>query len=262
MGEFLLRFFKSCAKHDIFNLAANISFFAILALLPLFMIFFSITGYLLGSEAAVKEIVSEFADTIPGAGNVILSNLRNVISMRSSLGIFGILFLLITSTLIFASIERAFGVIFESGKRHFLKSRAISILVICIILLFFFIPPLVTFLEKTLANYGVILTISRYFSGKLFSFLLCLFSITTIIMLIANVKLSFRHALLGGAFFTGAAFVVKFVYYAYLGMAMKRYNLLYGSLSVFVLTTIWIYYLSVILMMAAELVANLARQKT
>jgi membrane protein len=70
-----------------------------------------------------------------------------------------------------------------------------------------------------------------------------------------------RYAMVGGVIFSVGIGVAKFLFSWYLGFAMTRYNVIYGSLTAVILTVVWIYYMSVVLLFSAEIVSELQHLK-
>lgn len=262
MKNFFADIFRSCRKHEIFNLAASISFFAVLALLPLSMIFMSVVGHVMGSGHIVTQLANVFTEVVPGAKDIFLSNIKNLVEIRSSLGIWGASFLFVMSIALFGSIENAFDKIFDSDKkRHFLLSRLLAILVICIILLFLFLPSSVTLLDRALVGYGFSIPLGRYFSGKLFFVVFAVASFMATVIIITNQRVYLRYALVGGIIYATGIAVAKFLFQSYISVTFTKYNIIYGSLTALILTVIWIYYVANILLISAEVVAQLNRRK-
>ena len=193
MKRFVVDIVKSCWKHDIFNLSANISFFAILALLPLLMIFVSVMGFVLGSHSIVGEIVNNVTDVIPGVDQILKSNINNLVQSRSALGAWGISFLLVISTVIFSSMERAFDIIFDIKKRrHFLKSRLLAIGVLCIIMLLLFVPSTINLVQKFFEQYGYSVPFSSYLTGKSFFIIFAMLAYVITVTIVTYQRVYFR----------------------------------------------------------------------
>lgn len=258
MKHFFVEISRSCMRHDLLNLSANISFYAILSLLPLMMIFVSILGHVMGSSEIVDRIMDTITGMIPGAGEIFMSNIKTLVKGKSSLGIWGIGFLLFISTVLFGSLERAFDKIFDSEKkRHFLYSRLLSILVIFIILIFLALPSTFRLLEASLVKYGFSLPLVDYLTGKTFFVIFAVFAYVATVIIITNHRVYIRYAFVGGAIFAAGITIAKFIFQWYLTISFSRYNLIYGSLTAMILTVIWIYYLSIVLLVSAEVVAYL-----
>lgn len=248
--------------HDCFNLAANISFFAILSLIPLLMITMSVAGYVLGGSAELfSNIVSAVTSVLPSGQDELTANLNGIVRVRSGFGWVGIVFLLFIASLLFSSIEHALDRIFQSvKKRNFFHSRALSILLVFGFVFVMFMPTLVGVFQSALVNFNVSIPLGDIATNRYFFAALMIISFVAAVMIIPNHDVKFRFALAGGLFFAAGIAIAKFVFRWYIFHSFDRYNLIYGSLTVLVVTIIWIYYLINILLISSELVAVLQRR--
>lgn len=261
MKIFIKDLFKSVCKHHVFSLAAQISYFSILALVPITMIFVSVMGYVLGTGEIVAQITDTLANIVPGATDVFITNIENLINNKSSLGWWGVFFLFLVSTVLFGSIEVAFDTIFDVKKsRHFLYSRLISIGIIFIIILLFFVPATMSIIEKFLIQYGYSVPGITIFTKKYFYFVFVVFGFVITLVLVTNHRVLVRYAFIGGVIFGVSITIAKLIFQWYIGLEFTKYDIIYGSLTAIILTAIWIYYVAVILLMSAEIVACLHRR--
>ena len=77
------------------------------------------------------------------------------------------------------------------------------------------------------------------------------------VVVVPNQKVYVRYAFVGGVIFSLGLAAARFAFRWYLVTAIERYNLIYGSLTAVVLMIMWIYYLSLVFLFSAELVAAL-----
>jgi len=262
MKKFLKEIYTDLKNHDLFNLSANISFFAIVSLFPLIMILVSVMGYFMGTDAPiVSQIADSITSIIPGAREIFLSNIQNIVDQRSSLGWFGFVFLLLMSTILFTSIENSLNKIFNcTSSRSFLNSRLLSIGVIAIVLLFLCLPSVFRLLDAGLDKYGYSFPIGEYIHGKYFSVIFAFLAFIVTVKIIPHKKVNFRYAFIGGIIYTLGIAVAKYIFQWYIGISFSRYNVVYGSLTAVILSVIWIYYLVLIFLISAEVVAQFQRR--
>lgn len=253
------RILRSFFEDECFTLSANIAFCAILAIVPLTMIMVSIAGYFLRSSTEIfQEIVNGIMTVLPIGREEFIANMKSVMEQRSSLGIVGVVFLVFIATILFGSIEHAFDTIFRSVKRrNFFHSRLIGIALIFWITLLFFIPTMVRVLEGLLNRYGFSFPLGQFLSADVFFFTgaFLVFVIGTVV--IPNQKVYARYAAIGGIVFAAGIGIAKIIFRWYMGIAITRYNLIYGSFTIAILYLIWTYYLSTVLLLSAEVVAQI-----
>lgn len=251
------RIIKSFFKDDCLNFAANISFYALLALIPVGMLMVSIAGYFLGaSNEAFQRIVDLATNVIPVGKEIFIANLQSIQDQRASLGIVGILFLFFISTLLVVSIERALDRVFDTpSRRNFFHSHLLGVAIIFWITLLFSLPTMANILEGLLYKYDFHFPLSDLMVGKVYFFLVSFLAYLMIIVVVPNRKIFIRYAVVGGVFFSVTLGVAKHIFSAYMVFAIHRYNIIYGSLTAVVLFVLWIYYLSLIMLFSAEIVS-------
>ncbi len=246
-------------KHQCLSKAENIAFCALLAMIPIAMLVVSIAGYFLGiSNDALVLIANMATDFFPVGREFFIANLQSIVDQRSSLSIFSVIFLIFVAMILMATIERMLDDIFDTvSRRNFFHSRLLGIAIIFWVTLLFSLPPMVSILETLFHNYGFGIPLSAWMTGKVYFFLVALFSYTMMILIIPNRKIYFRYAFAGGIFFAIGIVCARLIYQWYMAFAIDRYNIIYGSLSAVILFLIWIYYMSVVILLAAEVVAQL-----
>ena len=254
--------FKSYKDHDCFSLAANISFFALLSLIPLLMIATSVAGYVLGgTEGLFNQVVTAFTDILPRGQEQFSANLNAIVSNKSRIGWVGVGFLLFIASLLFSSIEHAFDRIFQSVKsRNFFHSRLISVLLVFGVTFILFLPTMIGFFKATLAKFSIHVPLSSLATNKAFFVVMLIASFVVAVIIMPNRDVKFRWAVIGGVFFAVGVGIAKCLFRWYIATAFDRYNIIYGSLTALVVTIIWIYYLANVLLLSSELVAVLQRR--
>lgn len=257
--KFIISIFRNFFRDDCLNLAANIAFCALLAIIPIGMMMVSIAGYFLGgSDEAVGKIISMATNILPVSRDLFAANLQSILEQKSSLGIIGVVFLIFIATILTGSIERSLDIIFKAERRrNFLHSRLLGIALIFWITLLFSLPTMAQILEGLFNRYGFDFPLSDLMGGKAFFLIIAFAAYLMTVVVIPNKKIYIRYAAVGSVVFAVGIGVAKFVFKWYMLFAIARYNIIYGSLTAVVLLVVWIYYLSVVLLFSAELVESL-----
>lgn len=251
--------FRSFISDRCFDLAANISFYALLAIVPIGMLIVSIAGYFLGSsEAAFSRLVAFAAHELPVGREQFLSNLKSLMEQSSSLGLVGVVFLIFIATFLVASIERALNTVFDAVKgRNFFHARFLGIGIIFLVTILFSLPTMAQILEGLLERYGFSFPLSELMGGKVFFFLTAYIAYLMVIVIVPNHKIHLRYAAIGGIIYAIGIGFTKLLFRWYLVFAMQRYSVIYGSLAAVVLMIVWIYYVSLVMLLSAEIVSAL-----
>lgn len=248
---------RSYLRHDGFYLASHISFCALLSMIPLLLIVFSVAGFALGTSHDVyRQLVSGITDFLPQAEDFLVQNLREVVIQRHFSGIFGVFLLIFFATLLFGAIERALDRIFEAEKsRNFLHSRLIAIILIIFISLFFFLPTVADIFTRSLNRFGFHFPLGEWIRGGAFFFLFAYVAFVLVVVVIPHRQVRVRYAAFGGLIFALGIIIAKQIFRWYMLRAFDQYNVIYGSVTAFVLLLLWIYYCSNILLFSSEIVA-------
>ena len=261
--NFIKSVFRSFFGDDCLNLSANISFCALLAIIPVGMMMISIAGFFLGgSHEAFQRIVELATNVFPIGREQFIANLQSIQEQRSSLGIVGIVFLIFIATILVSSMERALDAVFKTEKRrNFFHSRLLGVALIFWITLLFSLPTMTQILEGLLHRYGFYFPLSSIMSDRTFFFVIAFFACLMTIVIIPNQKVYIRYAAIGSLIFSAGIGVAKLIFRWYMLFAFQRYNVIYGSLTAVVLMVLWIYYLSLVFLFSAELVSELQMRK-
>lgn len=250
---------RNYLRHDGFYLSSHISFCALLSMIPLLLIVFSVAGFALGTSHGVyQQLVGGIGDFLPQAKDFLVQNLREVVGQRHFSGIFGLCLLLFFATLLFGAIERALDRIFEAERsRNFFHSRLIAIILIAFISLFFFLPTAADIFTRTLNRFGFHFPLSEWIRGPAFFFLFAYVAFVLVVVVIPHHRVRIRYAAFGGLVFALGIIIAKQIFRWYMLRAFGQYNVIYGSVTAFVLLLLWIYYCSNILLFVSEIVATL-----
>ncbi|MCB1215393.1 MAG: YihY/virulence factor BrkB family protein, partial [Deltaproteobacteria bacterium] len=164
----LRKAYVSFVKNDGFNLAASLAFFAILSAIPLILLLISVLGHRLGSQEWIVSHVREYIEiTLPHFKDE-LDLLLEELNRPLGSGIFGSFFLVLGASLWFHNLQRMLDRTFRKEKmRNFWQSRLISILLLVVTLLLFFLPSKLSLLVGSLPGQSFFGTLSKFFSAPI-----------------------------------------------------------------------------------------------
>jgi membrane protein len=248
-------------------LAASISYFTMMAMVPFFLFLITTFGYFLGSyygfyQFFANKLISYFPTITSG----ITKELEKLIQFKV-IGTLSIILYGFLSYQFFSAIENALNVIFKvSKKRHFIWSVFLSIIIITliiIILLISFMASSVIPLLKTLKHMFPNLqigVITAFLIGYVIPFFIMLFSVTVFYILFPKTKVRTYHAFTGALFTTVFLEVAKHLFTWYVGTVVK-YGTIYGSLTTFVVFLLRAFYSSCIFLIGAEIVHHQGQYK-
>ncbi len=245
-------------EHDLMMLAAAISFYWLLAFIPLLLLGTSAIGYLLGSsDRAVDEVMSAARRMIPRAtGPDVEEFLRTLIQNRHITGVLGIGFLVWVAMGVFETITSSLTALTGGREtRSFLRRKLVALVLMCTVGFLFVATLMGSWVlaawPKIEGVVGVRITLPpilthpsfpRYLTSVLLGVLL------TIVYRIAPAReVRWPTAMVGATLAAVLWHQAKRAFNWYL-THYARYNLFYGILGGFIGLILWIYYTAVILL--------------
>jgi membrane protein len=251
------------------TLAAAISFYALLSLIPVLFMVVAVVGYVVGSsQVTFDAILSSVREFIPHLSEDITRNLQSVVTNRGRLSWFALFTLVIAAGLVFQATEFALDRVFNVDKRRsFLRSRVLSMLIVValgFVLLFSFYLGLILHavnadLQALPYGHTVVVALARGFRVQYFisvGLLLVLFTVA--LRVFPHARVPWRHAFVGGVVGTLLWEVARRIFTWYLAN-IAQFAVVYGSLGALVAVLVWIYFSVAIFLFAAECVVALRR---
>ncbi len=246
---------------DGFNLAAGLSFFAILSIIPLALIIISLLGHVLGrSDEIFEQITLWVKTTLPYVQPDFIEFLRQLVDKKFTSGWIGLVFLFFVASLLFTNIEHLLDKVLKSSrKRNFLHSRAFSILLIIITAFLFFVPSQINLVRDYFPTQKWLEFFPTFFTGNLTYFLTHAVVFFLLLNFVPNESMHKAKIAVGALVFSAMTILAKQAFRWYMGLALERYHFIYGSLTVLVVLVLWIYYLSLMFVFCAEIVSSLQK---
>jgi membrane protein len=256
--ELVVKFFDD--RCPIF--ASALSFSSLLSIVPFLAIVFAILKTMNLHTSLTPVILSNVA---AGSHEIVASILRYIHNTRvTSLGIVGIVALLLTIMATLDTVENAFNQIcgLDREKAYHHKLRDYLIVILSIPLLIALSASITTSLQHQdvvrwflrLPGFGRLLLIffrlAPYIS--IWVALVCLFKF------IPNTRISIRNALIGGLL-AGTIMQLAQMVYIHFQFGVSRYNAVYGTLALLPVFMIWIYTSWVIVLAGMEIVWHLQK---
>jgi len=209
-GAFALRALKGFKANQGLLLAGAVAYYALLSIIPLLILVLIVLSHIVDRALLLETMARYLGWLFPGEGRAVLAELENFIEHRDVLGwVLGIT-LVFFSSLAFTVLENAMSIIFhhrvQVRRRHFLVS---AILPYCYILFLAAGTLAVSLVAGALEAIGErsIDFLGREWSlGGVSGVALYLLGVAGEILIVTSVylvmpvgRLSYRHALIGGA---------------------------------------------------------------
>lgn len=265
-------------RHDALIYGGALTFFALLALVPVLLMMASVIGYVVfffsgGDAAAIDNILLEAArfggQILPYAPDL-KEHLWGIVGNRGKLSLVGFIALLLTASQIFRVTEQVLQRVFSSESTAapvvqkqniflskilfgvFVASLAISFIVFTLLGHVFF--DLLKYVDPQIAkNIGnpVLVGSPAYWvasvAGASFIFALA-------IRMSSRIPISWRNLFIGGVLFSAMVVAVGKVFDLYVDNISSYLDDVYGSLGVAYIVLLWLYCLSLVFIFCVECV--------
>ena len=268
--SFLMNILRDFRRNQGLLLSGAVAYYTLLSLVPMSIIALIVLSNFI-EEAKLFHTLSTYLEmVIPGYAANLTEQVRVFLEHRKVIGIIGFLVMLFFSSIAFKVLENAMSVIFfhrvRIKRRNFFISVIIPYLYIFLmglgILLVSFIAGAIETLEnRQLIIFGWSLSlegtsgVALYIMGIIGEVLM----LTSLYLVMPVVRITFRHALIGGITATILWEITRHVlvwYYAVISMV----NLIYGSFTTAVVALLTIEAVAVILLLGAQVIAELERK--
>ena len=247
--------------------AASIAYYALLSLFPIVLLALSILSNATSDEAARDAVVRFVFRYFPRQFGFITGQIDAFQTSPVSFGLGGILMLVWASLGVFNAITSAVNHAWAVEKRRsFLKHRLVGFLMLVsaalLLMMALVIASLVRLAETRLgqamerAPWWV-----ENFSGVFASYLataLLIGCVALIFYFIPNTRVRFRDVW-PGAILVGVLWRLALSVFSWYAADLASWNVIHGSIAVFVVFLLWIYVSAVILLYGVEMTASYAR---
>ena len=266
----LLRVLRGFKRNQGLLLSGALAYYTLLSIVPMSILALIVLSHFMEEEQLFHTLSTYIEMVIPGYAATLTEQVRVFLEHRKVIGIIGFVVMLFFSSIAFKVLENAMSVIFSHRvriqRRHFLISVIIPYVYIILmglgILLVSFIAGAIETLEnRQLIIFGWSLSfegtsgVALYIMGIIGEVLM----LTSLYLVMPVVRITFRHALIGGITATILWELTRRVlvwYYAVISMV----NLIYGSFATVVVALLSIEAVSLILLLGAQVIAELERK--
>lgn len=251
-------------------MAAAISFYAILSVIPLFLLFISVSGFILHkSDEALQSVTELLLKAFPTSTVEVFAIISGLISRKTVFGVIGLLGLTWAASRIFSAVENSMNVVWKVKKgRAYWHSKFLSLLLVPISLLIMLSSLIFTAFytfAKGLKIPLIGLKVSEAaISSKMFAVVLPLILGFVLFYLIYKIiparKVDTKAAIIGAFFASVMWEVAKLLFDIYI-KNYTNFQQIYGSFGTLVVMCFWIYYSAFIVLIGAEIGSNYEETK-
>lgn len=249
------------------NQAAAIALYAILSLIPLFLLTLLAAGYLFSSQPQIQTDISENIRAIhPFFPEDLPNNLVRLKENNSVLGWLGIASLIWLSAMIFSALEKALNIIFRTRTyRNFIASKLMALSMIPLGWFVGIVSVGITYVATIMGKQMLFIKGIYSFQAPililhyLLSFLLVVVFVTLLYRIVPKTRISFRGAVGGAVIFATLLEAAKYFFTWYI-TNYAHYDLIFGSMEAVVLLVMWVFYVAIIMLFCAEIISSYERR--
>lgn len=256
--------FSGFFTHQGFFLASGLSFYFLICLVPLLFLVVSLTGFILSSEIATRQIMDQLSQMVPVYQREVTQTLRRIVATRRLSGLLGTLILILFSTQLFAALRLVLNRILGVRGRSFWRGMLFDIGMIFVIGILFLATIAATavfvwFKTFVFTPAGVPVYWMEWMGvGLGLGFSTAMYFV---IYRFFPHRPVFWGAALAGALLASVLWeVAKHLLRLYIA-EFGLYDQIYGPLGVLVAFFMFVYYSAVVFLLGAELVAALERRR-
>jgi membrane protein len=251
------------------NQAAAIALYAILSVIPLFILTLLVVENIFSAAPEVREQLTEtIRQFIPTFSGKLIAQVGRVEGKKEVLGGAGIISLIWLSAMIFGAIQKALIVIFRSRtRRNYVVSKLLAIAMIPMGWAVGVASVGLSYVAAILAKQPILVQGGILFLPKLqgilfrylFPYLITVLFFTIVYKVIPTGKISLKSALIGSAIFSALMEIAK-QFFTWYVTNYTRYNVIFGSLETVVILVVWVFYIALIFLFCAELISSYERR--
>ncbi len=257
--DYIKVFARRFTKSDISSLAAQMTYFLVLAFIPVLMVAISISSRWLVPESILGYL--EFI--LPESAVLVISNVINEL-IASNISYWTLLFSLWLVSRGLRSIMNGLSKSYIGAPprnyiKHYLMSLVFAVLFVILIVLCLVIIVFGRYIMSYLFDY---LTIGSSFESVwgILKYIIVFSLITVVFCMIfsfaPSIKLKFKDVIIG-ALFTSIGWIVMSLAFSFYVGHSSRFGVIYGSLGGLFILLIWLYLSTIILLIGNEINATI-----
>src|SRR3979411_3236546 len=268
-GAFALAVVKQFRANQGVLLAGAVAYYTLLSLVPLLILILMALSHIV-PEDRLRLTLSEYLEfVVPGQSAALVDEVRTFLAQKQVVG--GILFvtMLFFSALAFTILENAMSVIFyhrvKIKRRHFMVSAAMPYIFMLFLGAGLLIVTVLSGVLQSIGTRSITIFGHPRSLDQLSIFLLYLLGVTGEMLLLTAIyfvmpvgRLSFRHALIGGATATVLWEMMRHVL-AWYYTTMAQIQVVYGSLTTAIAVLLSVEIGALVLLIGAQVIAEYER---
>ncbi|MGH7319446.1 MAG: YihY/virulence factor BrkB family protein [Candidatus Rokuibacteriota bacterium] len=257
---------RAFLAHDGFFLAAGLSFYVVICVVPFVLLLIAGGGFLLADEMVVREVLDQLSAILPVYQAEMEEILTGVVRGRGLSGFLGTVILLLFATQLFAATRLVLNRIFGTRGRGFFHGVAFDIAMILLLTLLFFVAIGISaasaWAQSALTRAGREPLLVELFQwvGLFVAVALNTVLFVMVYRLVPLRRIAWPSVLAGSVTAAVLWELAKQLFRLYIE-GIGVYSTLYGALGVTIALIMWVYYSAIVFVLGAELIRALEERR-
>ena len=247
-------------RHNVFGMAASLSFYALFALIPLMLlIFFLLSHLVFSSDYAIVKLAILTGNLVPEFSSKIMTEVYSATQTKAALGLFVLLWAI---TPLAAAMRSAFCTIASAAEpqSYFKRKFEDVVSVLGILLLFFLFTSAGFIVEKTIRFLAIHLPITELnIFGAVSTLLLTTLLIATFYKIFFPMRVAFVHLLLGASLTAMFWLLMRPAFGLFLSLN-QNYGAVFGSMKTMFISITWLYLNFAVFLLGTEFISTLRKK--
>ena len=268
-GTFALSVIKQFRVNQGVLLAGAVAYYTLLSLVPLLILILLALSHVIPEDRLLLTLSEYLEFVVPGQSTAVVEEVRTFLAHKQAIGSILFVTMLFFSALAFTILENAMSVIFyhrvKIKRRHFLVSAVMPYLFILFLGVGLLIVTVLSGILQFVGTRSIIILGQPRSLDQVSIFLLYVVGVTGEILLLTAIyfimpvgRLSFRHALIGGATATILWELMRHIL-AWYYTTMSQIQLVYGSLTTAIAVLLSVEIGALVLLVGAQVIAEYER---
>jgi membrane protein len=268
-GSFAFAVAKQFRANQGVLLAGAVAYYTLLSLIPLLILILMALSHVVPEDRLLSTLAEYLEFVVPGQSTALVDEVRKFLEHREVVGGILLLTMLFFSALAFTILENAMSVIFyhrvKIKRRHFMVSAAMPYLFILFLGAGLLIVTVLSGVLQSIGTRSVTIFGQPHSLDQLSIVLLYLLGVGGEMLLLTAIyfvmpvgRLSFRHALIGGATATVLWEMMRHLL-AWYYTTMSQIQVVYGSLTTAIVVLLSVEIGALVLLVGAQVIAEYER---
>jgi YihY family inner membrane protein len=268
-GSFALAVVKQFRANQGVLLAGAVAYYTLLSLIPLLILILMALSHVVPEDRLLSTLAEYLEFVVPGQSTALVEEVRKFLEHKEVVGGILLVTMLFFSALAFTILENAMSVIFyhrvKIQRRHFMVSAAMPYLFILFLGAGLLIVTVLSGVLQSIGTRSVTIFGQPHSLDQLSVVLLYLLGVSGEMLLLTAIyfvmpvgRLSFRHALIGGATATVLWEMMRHALVWYY-TTMSQIQVVYGSLTTAIVALLSVEIGALVLLVGAQVIAEYER---